>query len=96
MLSGYGVGGGCNNILADDIGTRCTHVTNVRSIWWKCYLDSCATYHPFFMEEFLHDMREGKSTMSGSSNAGTVSTNTKGWYGDFEIWLNKEGIALTS
>ena len=30
--------------------------------------------------------------MNGSFNAGTVSTNTKGWYGDFEIWLNKKGI----
>ena len=31
--------------------------------------------------------------MNGSYNAGTVSTNTKGWYGDFQVWLNKKGIA---
>ena len=24
--------------------------------WWKCYLDSCATYHSLFMEEFLHNV----------------------------------------
>ena len=45
--------------------------------WWKCYLDSCVTYHSFFVEEFLCDMKEGKLTMSSSCNAGTVSTNTK-------------------
>jgi len=61
--------------------------------WWKCYLDSCASYHSVFMEEFLRDIREGKSTMEGSCNAGTVSANTKEWYGDFEVWLNKKGIA---
>ena len=31
--------------------------------------------------------------MNGSCNAGTVSTNTKGWYGYFQVWLNKKGIA---
>ena len=46
--------------------------------WWKCYLDSCVSYHSFFMEEFLRDIREGKSTMKGSYNTGTVLTNTKG------------------
>ena len=45
------------------------------------------------MENFLRDMREGKSTMEGSCNYGTVSTNTTGWYRDFEVWLNKKGIA---
>ena len=44
--------------------------------WWKCYLDSCATYHTFFIEEFLADVNKGDTTMNGSCNAGTVSTNT--------------------
>ena len=61
--------------------------------WWKCYLESCASYHSFFIEEFLRNIKKGKSTMEGSCNAGTVSTSTKGWYGDFEVWLNKKGIA---
>ena len=38
--------------------------------WWRCYLDSCATYQSFSVEEFLND----------SYNTGTVLTNTKGWY----------------
>ena len=37
-------------------------------------------------------MHKGETTMNGSFNAGTVSTNTKGWYGDFQVWLNKKGI----
>ena len=45
------------------------------------------------MEEFLRDISDGKSTLEGGCNAGTVSTNTKGWYGDFEVWLNKKEIA---
>ena len=44
------------------------------------------------MEEVLCDVKEGKSTMNGSCNASTVSTNTKGWYWDFEVWLNTKGI----
>ena len=38
-------------------------------------------------------MHKGETTMNGSYNAGTVSTNTNGWYGDFQVWLNKKGIA---
>jgi hypothetical protein len=74
-------------ILASGPGGRFTLT------WWKCYLDSCASYHPFFIEEFLRNIKKGKSTMEGSCNAGTVSTSTKGWYGDVEVWLNKKGIA---
>ena len=61
--------------------------------WWKCYLDSCANYHTFFIKEFLADVHKGETTMNGSCNAGTVSTNTKGWYGDFQVWLKKKDIA---
>ena len=31
--------------------------------------------------------------MNGSYNAGTVTTNTRGWYGEFKVWLNERGIA---
>ena len=43
--------------------------------WWKCYLDSCATYHSFFTEEFVYDVKEGTSTLKGSCNAGTLYFN---------------------
>ena len=38
-------------------------------------------------------MREGKSITNGSCNDGAVSTNTKEWYEDCEVWLNKKGVA---
>ena len=60
--------------------------------WWKCYLNSCATYHSFFVGEFLSGVHKGKSTMNGGCNTGKVSTSTMGWYGNFEVWLNKRGI----
>ena len=31
--------------------------------------------------------------MSTSCNAGQTETDTRGWYGDFEVWLNERGIA---
>ena len=59
---------------------------------WKCYLDSCAIYHTFFVREFLDRVSSGKKAMNGSCNAGAVTTNTSGWYGKFKVWLNERGI----
>ena len=61
--------------------------------WWKVYLDSCATYHTFFIEEFLRGIYTSKTVMNGSCNAGTVSTRRKGWFGEFEVWYNKYDMA---
>ena len=61
--------------------------------WWKCYLDSCATYHTFFVKEFLSNVRKGNVTMTGSCNAGTTESNVTGWFGKFKVWLNEMGIA---
>ena len=47
---------------------------------WKCYLDSCATYHTFFVREFLYRVYSVKKAMNGRCNAGTMTTNTRGWY----------------
>ena len=44
------------------------------------------------MKEFLRDITEGSSTMSGSCNAGTVLLQKKGWYKNFQVWLNEKGI----
>ena len=59
---------------------------------WKCCLDSCATYHTFFVTEFLDMVYSGKTEMNGSCNAGTVTTNTRGWYSEFNVCLNERGI----
>ena len=61
--------------------------------WWKCYLDICASYNTFFSEDFLTDIEESNATMTGRCNAGTMVTNIKGTYGDFQVWLNKKFIA---
>ena len=60
---------------------------------WKLYLDCCATYHTFFVKEFLTWVHKGKATMTGSCNVGTTSTNTQGWSGEFKLWINEMGIA---
>ena len=60
---------------------------------WKCYLDICATYHTFFVMEFLDRVYSGKKATNGSCNTGTVTTNTRGWYNEFKVWLNKRGIS---
>ena len=60
---------------------------------WKCYLDSCALYHTFFLEEFQTDFKESDATMTGRCNAGTTITKIKETYGDLQVWINKKGIA---
>ena len=57
------------------------------------YLDSCATYHTFFITEFLREIYTSKTVTNGSCNAGTVSTRKKGWFGEFKVWYNKYGMA---
>ena len=60
---------------------------------WKFYLDSCATYHTFFVREFLDRVYSVKTYMNGSCNSGTVTTNTRGWYGKLKVWINERGIS---
>ena len=54
--------------------------TSLTSDNWKCYLDICATYHNFFVRELIDRVYSGKTAMNGSCNAGTLTTNTRGWY----------------
>ena len=53
--------------------------------WWKCYLDSCASYHTFFIKQFLTNITQGGATMTGNCNAGTTTANKQGSYGDFRV-----------
>ena len=68
-------------------GEKCT------LCWWKWYLDSCAPYHTFLSEYFLTYFRESDATMTGICNAGTTVTKMMGTYDDFQVWINKKGIA---
>ena len=60
---------------------------------WKCYFDNWATYHTFFVVEFLDRVYSGETAINGSCNAGKVAINARGWYGKFKVWLNKRGIS---
>ena len=60
---------------------------------WNCYLDSCVTYHNLFVRDFLDILYLGNTAMNGSCNVGTVTTNTRGWYGEFKVWINERGIS---
>ena len=46
--------------------------------WRKCYLDSCASYHTFFIREFLKNINKGEATMTGRCNASTTKTKKEG------------------
>ena len=39
------------------------------------------------------DVKKSHSTMTDRCNAGTAITKMKGTCGDFQVWLNKKGIA---
>ena len=59
----------------------------------KAYLDTCASHHSFFAEEYVRNIHESKCVVNTSCNAGEVSTNTQGYYEDFLVWLQEQGIA---
>ena len=61
--------------------------------WWKLYLDSCASYHTFFVKEFLMNIYECAGAMNRNCNAGTKRITKRGYYGRLRVWLNENGIA---
>ena len=61
--------------------------------WWKVYLDSCASYHTFFLKEVLKNIVENKGTMNGNCNAGETKITKRGYFGKLRVWLNENGIA---
>ena len=61
--------------------------------WWKLYLDSSATYHTAFVDELLDNVHEVDTILKGNCHAGVTTSNEKGWFGRFKMWINKQGIA---
>ena len=45
-----------------------------------------------FVREFLKNTEEDGSTMDRNGNAGSVLLKKKGWYKNFQVWLNKREI----
>ena len=59
---------------------------------WKLYLHNCTTYHYFFAKEFLTNIKDGDMILADSCNASITVTNAREWWGEFEGWLNEQGI----
>ena len=59
----------------------------------KCYLDSCTSYHVFFIKLFLKEVHTGAGTMKEDCNASTTRITKQGLCGKLKVWLNKNGIA---
>ena len=57
------------------------------------YLDSCASYHTFFVKGFLMNIYEGTGAMNGNCNAGTTRIIKQGYYSKLRVWLNENGIS---
>jgi len=60
---------------------------------WKLYLNSCDTYSLAFVDLYLENVREVGTILKGSYNADVTTSNAKGLFGIFEMWLNHGGIA---
>ena len=50
----------------------------------KLYLNSCANYHSFLAKDFLTDIKDGDTTLTGSCDAGTTVTDARGCWDDFK------------
>ena len=64
--------GGKKPVIAKIAGLRFAEIPGDQFTldWWKLYLDSCATYHTFFIKRFLRGIYTSKTVMNGSCNAG--------------------------
>ena len=58
----------------------------------KLYLDSCATYPSAFVRWILDDVKTIPTVLQGNCNAGVSTSNEKGFYGLWNLWLNEQGI----
>mmetsp|Transcript_11546 Transcript_11546/g.25307 ORF Transcript_11546/g.25307 Transcript_11546/m.25307 type:complete len:155 (-) Transcript_11546:466-930(-) len=59
---------------------------------WKLYLDSCATYHSAFVDWCLDNVRTVDRVLKGNCNAGVTTSSEKGYFGMWDMWLNRGGI----
>ena len=60
---------------------------------WKIYLDSCDMYHTEFVTSMLKYVGKSGTILVGTCNAGVTSSIQKGYYGKFNMWINKNGMA---
>ena len=60
---------------------------------YKIFLDTAATQHSVFNRHVLHNIHEVGMVLRQNCNAGVNETSTMGFWRDFLMWLNENGIA---
>ena len=83
-------------LSVNNIGRRVTMVNgqhNLPNGW--LLLDSCSTANLIMNRALLHDIHTVDTSISIQCNAGTNTTNQKGYLGDYPtpVWYNPKGIA---
>ena len=59
----------------------------------RVYLDSCSTVTAFKNDKYLKGIKSEAQGVRINCNAGAVSTNKRGTYGNLKVWYVPEGIA---
>ena len=59
----------------------------------RVYLDGCSTVTAFKNDRFLKDIRTEAQGVKINCNAGAISTNKRGEYGNLKVWYLPDGIA---
>jgi len=59
----------------------------------RVFLDGCSTVTAFKNDKFLKSIKMEAKGVKINCNAGTISTNKRGQYGNLKIWYLPDGIA---
>ena len=59
----------------------------------RAYLDGCSTVTAFKTDKYLKEIRTVRGGIKINCNAGAVSTNQMGRYGNLKVWYIPDGIA---
>jgi len=59
----------------------------------RAYLDGCSTVTAFKTDKYLKEIRTVRGGIKINCNAGVVSTNQMGRYGNLKVWYIPDGIA---
>ena len=59
----------------------------------RVYLDGCSTVTAFKNEKYLRNIKTEERGVRINCNAGAVTTNKRGTYGNLKVWYLPDGIA---
>jgi Tfp pilus assembly protein PilX len=59
----------------------------------RVYLDGCSTVTAFKNDKFLKSIKTEARGVKINCNAGAISTNKRGKYGNLKVWYLPDGIA---